>query len=305
MNHGPTLRALLGGAIDYAGLFPPAELTLEPALKNYADYLRTDDAWMLGAFVLPTGKFEAAEALLGQFDEDYPLRIAALGPKTENAEAFMEALRKMADAIREFNARHKGVARVEQIEMALPAQPGVHLAEANSILGDLDLPTSWEAPADEAERVIAFLSERRRTGAARFRFKLRTGGVIAAAFPSSVQIARALVAAVHGQVPIKFTAGLHHPVRAFHPSVQTKMHGFVNVFSAGVLGAEHGWDVQQTARLLDNEDASEFVFSGDGLVWKEFKISPARILVHRTIVRSFGSCSFDEPREDLRALNLL
>lgn len=299
------VRALLSGAVDYAGMFPPAELTLEPALRNYADYLRTDDAWMLGAFVLPLGKFEEAAQHFSLFDRTHPLRIAALGPKTENAAAFMEALRKLAETIRQFNARPDGLARVEQIEMALPAQPGVHLAEANSILGDLDLPTSWETPPDEAERTIAFLSERRRTGAARFRFKLRTGGVVASAFPSAVQIARALLAAISGQVPIKFTAGLHHPVRASHQSVQTKMHGFLNVFGAGVLAAEHGWDMQQTARMLESEDASEFVFDGAGFAWKKWRISPERIRAHRMIVRSFGSCSFDEPRDDLRALNLL
>ena len=44
-----SLRALLAHAIDYAGLFPPANLALEPALKNYAEYIRTPDAWMLGA----------------------------------------------------------------------------------------------------------------------------------------------------------------------------------------------------------------------------------------------------------------
>ena len=74
------------------------------------------------------------------------------------------------------------------------------------------------------------------------------------AFPTSVQIAAALVASAKHHVPIKFTAGLHHPVRLFHDSVQTKMHGFLNVLGAGVLAAEHGWDVQQTAAMLEDEE---------------------------------------------------
>jgi len=39
-----SLRALLAHSIDYAGMFPPCQLELEPALKNQADYLRAPDA---------------------------------------------------------------------------------------------------------------------------------------------------------------------------------------------------------------------------------------------------------------------
>jgi hypothetical protein len=37
---------------------------------------------MLGAFVLPIGKFAAARNHLAEFDPEHPLRISALGPKT-------------------------------------------------------------------------------------------------------------------------------------------------------------------------------------------------------------------------------
>ncbi len=299
-----SLRALLADSVDYAGLFPPANLDLEPALINHATYLRDPDAWMLGTFVLPVAKFEDAVALLAGFQEPHALRISALGTRTETAAQFMGALKTAAAAIRAFNAEHEGVAAVTQIEMALPAQPGVHLAEANAVLADLSLPTFWETAADEAERTIDFLSERRRTGTGRFGFKLRTGGVIASAFPSSIQIARALVAAVAKKVPIKFTAGLHHPIRQFHLSVQAKMHGFLNVLGAGVLAAEHEWDVQQTARLLECEDATEFTFTDESFTWDTWSISTENIAAHRKLVTSLGSCSFDEPRADLRTLGL-
>ena len=54
---GPTMpparRAFLDGLIDYAGLFPPAELALEPALDLYGRYRTAPDAWMLGRFLIP------------------------------------------------------------------------------------------------------------------------------------------------------------------------------------------------------------------------------------------------------------
>ena len=55
------LRALIARSIDYAGLFPPASLPLEEALRNHAAYVRDPDVWMLGTFVLPTAKFFPAK----------------------------------------------------------------------------------------------------------------------------------------------------------------------------------------------------------------------------------------------------
>ena len=73
-----SLRALLENAFDYAGLFPPAGLALEPALRSQADYVRSSDFWMLGAFILPIGKFAAARNHLAEFGPEHPLKISAL-----------------------------------------------------------------------------------------------------------------------------------------------------------------------------------------------------------------------------------
>jgi len=107
------------------------------------------------------------------------------------------------------------------------------------------------------------------------------------------------------QVPIKFTAGLHHPIRQYRDEVQTKMHGFLNVLGAAVLAAEHKWDAHQTAAMLEDESAESFSFDDEFFAWHEWKIDIKRLKDRRKFVTSFGSCSFDEPREDLRALNFL
>src|SRR6202521_1346609 len=89
-----SLRALLAHSIDYAGMFPPCSLDLESALRKQAQYVRSEDRWMLGTFVLPVEEFEAAKESLSLFDPQRPLRVSALGPKTENVAAFCEALEK-------------------------------------------------------------------------------------------------------------------------------------------------------------------------------------------------------------------
>jgi hypothetical protein len=283
-------------------MFPPCSLALEPAMKNHASYTRDDDSWMLGSFVLPVAKFEEAKNHLSQFDQKHPLRISALGTKTENVSAFHEMLADHMQSMRALVKSHGAILSVTQLEMLLPPDvDAALLKDAQSALEGLTV--FWEAPADAAERTIALLAQSdpdKTMG-----FKLRTGGVTADAFPSSAQIARVLVAAAKHRIPIKFTAGLHHPVRMFRDEVKTKMHGFLNVLGAAVLSAEHNWDEKQTEAMLEDEDASSFSFSEDSFAWRESKITTSQIKARRKFVASFGSCSFDEPREDLRALNLL
>ena len=90
MSAAAPLHALLERSIDYAGLFPPASLALEPALRNHAGYVLTSDSWMLGAFILPVAQFDAASESMAQFNREHPLRISALGGKTDSAAAFLE-----------------------------------------------------------------------------------------------------------------------------------------------------------------------------------------------------------------------
>lgn len=47
-----SLKILLDGLIDYAGLFPPASLPMEEAVANYDRYRRGPFAWALGRFVV-------------------------------------------------------------------------------------------------------------------------------------------------------------------------------------------------------------------------------------------------------------
>ena len=253
---------------------------------------------------LPVGQFDAAKQILSQFDPQHPLRVSALGPKTDNAAAFREAFEKTSAAIRSLSAHNVDLVSINQLEMFLPDDVDLALLkEVRPIAGNL--PAFWEAPPDRAEQTIGLLAEHNsETDTPTFGFKLRTGGVTADAFPTSQQIAKALVTPATHQVPIKFTAGLHHPIRHYRDEVHTKMHGFLNVLGAAVLAAEHKWDAPQTSTMLEDENADSFSFEDEFFAWREWKIDIKRIEARRKFVTSFGSCSFDEPREDLRALNL-
>jgi hypothetical protein len=300
-----SLRALLAHSIDYAGMFPPCSLALDTALGNQAEYVRSSEAWMLGGFVLPTDQFDATRQLLSQFDAQHPLRVAALALKAASADVFLEAVDDADAAIRSLSRHNVDLISISHLEMFLPKDVDVALLnEARSIVGDL--PVFWEAPPDRTEQTIAVLAEfNSDADSATFGYKLRTGGVTADAFPTSMQIAKALVTPATHQLPLKFTAGLHHPLRQYREEVKTKMHGFLNVLGAAVLAAEHRWDANQTAIMLDDEDSDSFSFTDDFFSWREWRLDTKRLQYRRRFVVSFGSCSFDEPRHDLRALGLL
>jgi hypothetical protein len=51
-----SIRVLLDRLIDYAGLFPPAALTMQDAVRNYARYRDGEHAWALGRFVVPAAR---------------------------------------------------------------------------------------------------------------------------------------------------------------------------------------------------------------------------------------------------------
>ena len=300
-----SLRTLLNRAIDYAGMFPPCSLALEPALRNQSIYVRSAEAWMLNGFVLPVEQFDAARKLLSEFDSHHPLRVAALGPKTTNADTFLDGLGKAETAIRSFSRYGTDLVSIGHLEMFLPDDVNsASLKKARAIVGDL--PVFWEAPPERAEQTIALIAGHNSDeDTATFGYKLRTGGVTVDAFPTSAQIASALVTAATHQLPIKFTAGLHHPIRQFRDEVKTKMHGFLNVLGAAVLAAEHQWDADQAAMMLEVKDSDSFAFTDDFFAWGDWKIDTERLQYRRKFVRSFGSCSFDEPHDDLRALGLL
>jgi hypothetical protein len=63
-----SLRALLEGLIDYAGLFPPAALSMQDAVRNYATYREGEYAFALGKFVVP-------EARAAEVPDEFPKSV--------------------------------------------------------------------------------------------------------------------------------------------------------------------------------------------------------------------------------------
>jgi hypothetical protein len=326
MKPAAGLRALLERIIDYAGLFPPAKLPLDEAIKNYARYRRDAEAWMLGRFVIPASRLEELQPYGPLFAEGLPFAFSALGRGGGSASAFLDGLRDDLQAIGAFEKRHSSRVVTDVLEVKWPnVSPAETMGLFESVAdcieqhpGPLTLTPYFEVGlgGDWRRTVAAFVTGlkhfredrtfRRRTKCRPPGLKLRCGGLDAAAFPSPEQIAFVLHCCLTHRVPLKCTAGLHHPLRHHNDEVETKMHGFLNVFGAGVLGQALGLDEAKLRAILEDEDTVHFVCDKHGFAWQDWHATaPEVVFARHAAVTSFGSCSFDEPCDDLRALGWL
>ncbi len=323
----PSLRALLDQVVDYAGLFPPAQLPFDQALANYVRYRDLPDAWMLGRFVCPAARLAEVAPFRDQLQGGPPFDCVVLGRGGTSEEDFQTGLRADLDAIAAFRKEFGERVTVDALDMRLP-EPVCSPEDTGPLrafLHTIDelvrnnlqpVPTLYfEAPPTAQWRKTTFTilaaltgddhglatSGRRLHG-----FKLRCGGADAKAIPSAEQVAFTLRSCRDFEVPLKFTAGLHHPIRHRDVGLAALVHGFINVFVAEVLAHVRRLRLDQVRAIVEDEAAGNFTFEASELRWKDLAASVNEIeAVRGRAVVSFGSCDFEEPRADLRDLGWL
>lgn len=295
-----SLRVLLRGVVDYAGLFPPAGLGMAAAVQEYARHRGDPSAWMLGRFVLPAARLDEFEAVAAPY---LPRESAAWWSLTALLATDIE---EDIGRVERFNGRHRdarhGAVLVDTVE--LKTHSIQEIAHASGIV-QRQFDTYMEIPVaeDPAELVAAI-------GAAQAKAKIRTGGTTVDAFPPSSQVVRFLVRCIAHGVPFKATAGLHHPWRAeyrltYEPDApRGLMYGFLNVLLATAT-LHAGAAEKQAAAVLEEQDPDAVTFGTDGVQVRRQFITAESLRRARDSMASFGSCSFAEPVADLRALAIL
>ena len=135
--------------------------------------------------------------------------------------------------------------------------------------------------------------------------KVRCGGARPGQTPSVDDLAAFVVAAHAHDVPWKATAGLHHPFRGMGDGGGGVPHGFVNLFFAGIALHAGALEPARAAAVLAEEDPRAFVVDPTHLSWRDVRVEAEQVAAARARCVSFGSCSFDEPVNDLRELGIL
>lgn len=284
------LKTLLGRAVDYAGLFPPAELDMEAAVRNYQEALAGENDWMMRSFVLPAARLaEFAEAFerVGGTEQEVPWTLSVVCADDQDRRA-VEEFQEGAVLIRAVETKAADAAAVEVALRGLPPSRACYV----------------EFAPGKAEEILPVLAKH---GG---RAKLRTGGLTAEAIPSVEAVAGFLLACAAVRVPFKATAGLHHPVRGMHllsheGAARATMHGFINLFLAAAL-AWYGADEAAVRRTLEEEELGAFRLDGDLIRWHDNTMTVEQLEpVREQFAISFGSCSFREPVDDLMAMGWL
>ena len=88
-----SFNAFMAGIVDYAGLFPPADLSLDTSMQKYSAYRQSEDSWMLSKFIIPAGRLAELKPYREiLFEEGDPFEFSVLGKGTETVSEFEEQL---------------------------------------------------------------------------------------------------------------------------------------------------------------------------------------------------------------------
>ena len=329
-----SLRTFMNGLIDYAGLFPPADLPLNEAISEYISQIKSDNSQMLSRFIIHTSKLDELDEFLPLFEDIGPLRISVLGGGGNSDDEYLNKINQNITNINDYREKHGNKIEIDVIECKMPTNSPAKstMEKATTSLNKnglthyhefAELPyvginysteqdeSSWEQDITPTVKLISKLDN---AG-----IKLRCGGIVKEAFPSVEQVAAMIQTCVIIGVPMKFTAGLHHPIRHFADEYDEYMHGFINTFGAGVFATTFPKpkNSQEKYRMfillshmIDDQNAENFSFTNDSMTWKvgddrdtQFEIDAETIEnARKNGMISYGSCSFQEPIDDLTQL---
>jgi hypothetical protein len=307
-------RALLERLIDDAGLFPPAGLPMRLAIRGHMRHRESAYSWVGGRFVVPASRLDEFAAQRTAADVPIDLSVVldsgASGAKGDTVRADLHRIDRLAGI--------DGVT-VSSLEARLP-NVTLDAAAMQRIVADIverypsgeiafwyesSYSAGWTTPPEDW---LAVLAAARAAAPPHMTIgaKVRCGGAAAGATPSVEDLAAFITAAHAHGVPWKATAGLHHPVRGAHGVEGGAVpHGFLNVFIAGTALHAGALEPARIAEVLVETDPRAFVVDPLHVGWREIRLEAEQVAAARERCVAFGSCSFDEPVNDLRELGIL
>jgi len=292
------LTSLLQNVFDYAGLFPPAGLDMAASVERYFSHQSGPEKSLMARFVCSSARLEEFRLILGN-DRSHAVPLSVVGRASATYDEWQSALEADAKAMTDFIAKSGDSAWIEAYEVRIPSHEDAvacfrDLNAFNQVDVFVELP--WGPGLDDS---LAKLAETEWLFA-----KVRTGGLSAESYPSEEQIAAFIQDACSLEVPFKMTAGLHHPLPATDSANGARMHGFLNVLTATCLTYVHDLNRTEIAEILFERSQENWKLSDDGLRWRGYEASIDDIEECRDLMLGIGSCSIEEPVQDLTVLGL-
>lgn len=273
--------ALTLALIDDAAVFPPGSASVDDALVAHRRHRTSWYADLVGPLLARASAVrELAAALDTHGSAADPVEVVLV------ADAGLVGLAEARAALLDDDRLE-----VVGVEVAIPAGDDLGAAARRTLDAlDVAVPAAVEVPRGSGWReALDVLAD---DGAERAKF--RTGGPTPDAVPSDHQLALFVHACLERRLPFKLTAGLHHLVRRTAPRTGMEEHGLLNVLAAVAAGLDGG-SVEVMQEMVSLRD--------EALLRAVIDTADARDL--RRWFTSFGSCSIDEPRDELVAAGLL
>ncbi|MFI7634936.1 hypothetical protein [Nonomuraea sp. NPDC049400] len=244
--------------VDDAGLFPPTSLHMDEALARNRRDLERGSSVLTHRFLCPASRLHRLR------DMEYRPRRIGLIVDQEEVPGFDDLPVDFVEAALPDGMTVDRLAR----GLGLPASVRLFVEVPPGKLG-VDVPEGVG-------------------------LKVRCGGLTAEAFPPAEHLAAFIRFCVEHDIPFKATAGLHHAVRHFDPSLGVDRHGFLNL----VLAVCEAVDGRDPVPVLRTTDVGHIVRLAQSVQDDTAKRA-------RQLLVSYGSCSTSIPVEDLRTLGLI
>ena len=321
MSSPQSAISLLSGAIDFAGTFPPAALSVENSWKRAKEFLNSAvHPWLVRRLVFAMNDLTPLTTI--QLHEwgitGGTWLLSALGrtPESDDLSGLLKTVEWDLREIDRFNERHWESSTRLGIVLYENKLPDGFFASDRDLfrvglpqvldrflrLKNLRVDSFWELGWEgltlkRLEQTAQTLTEWLQSEDAPAHLtglKFRTGGKYV---PTPEQLATAIFGVTSHRLRFKATQGLHR-------AVSTKgAYGFVNLFAALNLAQALGPEAFPLGLIQDcltETDPKNFHFSQKLFRWKAHELLVDDLETARRIhAASFGSCSADEPDQFL------
>jgi len=314
--------ALLASSIDYAGMFPPASLSLNETLQNYFSFRKKGThPYLLKRLVLGIEEVKKLNpSLLFENGSDgSPVDITVLGRQhtSSSYQDFVKTIDWDLREMRRIQERYEhssALVRLVGYETKLPSKisdPGEGITSGEYIFPALEqmeqiwtgkmeayfevgFEGAWKETTTAVAQILREWGIECEGSLAQPGLKIRTGGQYT---PTPEQLAWVISECAKNETKIKTTQGLHHPI------THENEFGFINFFAAVAFAfvlSEEAFNFSQLVDCLSEKQKEAFSFKKEVFSWKDISLSLEQIETARSMHQAcFGSCSLNEPDQFL------
>lgn len=329
-----SLRLLLFDLIEYAGMFPPAKLPFEQAFENYLRYRKQPENWILSRFICPTSNLEnLSDSIQSDLVDEWPIRVSVLIASSDNPLQDPQQIIQEVQKVNHYSEINYPKMMIESIETKISEGliDTILKDEKHDLLSfDLtpfsasilnavmeqkrplqrifvELPyngtsisiTAVKQMLLEFEKLNHYLSKYDLL--TRVGIKIRCGGTN---IIPSIPLSEVMIECAKRNVPFKATAGLHYP---FFDKVRNEKYGFISLFIASAFAYSNpNIDIEFIQTILTEKESQNFFFHENGMTYlNQWHLTNEQISHSRKLFQSFGSCSFEEPLDELKKIGWL